>query len=289
MGPQPGILSFQLDHTQGAGHPDQPRKTFTEREHGELVESIRRNGLLQPITVTPVNGGIYMIVAGERRWRACKAVPLDHVPAVVRDLSTRQVVELALLENITRTDLTPLDEARAYQGFLDRGYSIEELAAVLGFKQPHRITERTRLLQLDDLYQEALQRGALNRSQAYEMSRLGPENQRVLWEVIKAGRCDSYEKLRRLTSALLDQENQIQLFRQPSNGRDRESFSRVDRFIAGSGRLVNLITEEDLSVLESVSRDDAPTCVARLELLQQTCSRLRQSLLTNIAKQEVQV
>ncbi len=113
-------------------NPRQPRSTFDETSLAELAESIRTKGLLQPIVVRAVGDGAFELVAGERRWRAAKLAGLDTIPAVVRDLSDSESLEIALIENIQREDLAPLERAAAYRLYLDRfGGSVEELAKKL--------------------------------------------------------------------------------------------------------------------------------------------------------------
>lgn len=270
-------------------NPNQPRTIFDSMALAELAANIKLNGLMQPIIVVP-RGNSHMIVAGERRWRATALAGLPTIPAIVRaDLSQTGVKELALIENLLRRDLTILEEARAYQDFLSSGYSVESLAEVLGFKQPHRITERTRLLRLDPQFQDALSRGILNPSQAYEMAGLSKEGQFALWRAIQNGQCESYAKLRRLAAAIRDTENQTTLFDQePQTEKQRASINRVERFIAESGKLVGLITEDDLSVIEGVLFMEAQVCAGRLELIEKICRQVRQALLTNVAKQQAQ-
>jgi ParB family chromosome partitioning protein len=126
----------------------QPRRRFEEDSLDELAESIRANGILQPLLVTEVEGRLELI-AGERRLRAAARAGLDHVPVLVRrDVSVDQMVELALIENVQREDLTPIEQARGYQRLLDdHGYTQEQLALRLG-KSRVTVTNSLRLLKL---------------------------------------------------------------------------------------------------------------------------------------------
>ena len=96
-------------------HPDQPRRHFDEAALDELAASIAARGVIQPVIVRPLPGGRYQLVAGERRWRAAQKAQLHEIPALIRDLADREVMALALIENIQREDLNPVEEARAYQ------------------------------------------------------------------------------------------------------------------------------------------------------------------------------
>lgn len=134
-------------------NPDQPRKRFDEDQLTDLVDSIREQGIIQPIIVVARPDG-YMIVAGERRWRASKKLGLENIPAVIRELSDAQVFETALIENIQRSDLNPIEEARGYQYLQERfGYNGEQLASRVG-KSRSVIVNTTRLLSLPEDVQQ---------------------------------------------------------------------------------------------------------------------------------------
>lgn len=130
-------------------NPDQPRRNFDEAQLEELSLSIGEKGILQPIIVRPIPGGDgYQIVAGERRWRAAQRAGLHDVPVVVRDLSDREVMEVALVENIQRTDLDPIEEARGYSVLAEQfNHTQEDIARVVG-KSRAAIANTLRLLSL---------------------------------------------------------------------------------------------------------------------------------------------
>lgn len=131
-------------------HPNarQPRSTFAELPIEELADSIRANGVLQPIIVRPSGPDRYEIVAGERRWRASQMAGRRTVPALIRDLSDAEAVEIALLENLRREDLSPLERARAYQRYIDEfGVTTEELATKLSESRSN-VANYLRLLRL---------------------------------------------------------------------------------------------------------------------------------------------
>lgn len=109
---------------------DQPRKEFNEESLTELADSIAQHGVIQPLLVRPLMGGGYQIVAGERRWRASRRAGLSEVPAVIKELTDNEVMEIALIENLQREDLTPWEEALGYQTLIDTyGFTQEEGAA----------------------------------------------------------------------------------------------------------------------------------------------------------------
>ena len=271
-------------------NPNQPRKMFEPSSITELAASIIANGLMQPIVVVPRKStlGDYMIVGGERRWRAHVEAGLATVNAIIRsDLDDKGVAELALIENLNREDLKPLEEANAYQRMLDSGHDIESLQKVLGHKSSRKIEDRLSLLNLDPKFQDALNRGIINIGQAFELSILNVENQFKLWSAIQDGKCDSMVKLRRMSQVFLDAENQLSMFQdEPQTAAQRAALGKVDQFISRAGSLLNLVTEDDLSVCESVLKSDAGTCIARLDLIMSVCKQVRNALEQNMIQQQ---
>lgn len=134
----------------------QPRKFFGENELKELADSIREKGVIQPILVTDLGNGRYELVAGERRWRAAKMAGLLEIPAIVKDFSEEDKLEIALIENIQREDLNPIEEALAYKEIMDKlQLSQDELAKKIG-KNRSSIANTLRLLKLPDSIQQKL-------------------------------------------------------------------------------------------------------------------------------------
>ena len=129
---------------------DQPRREFDDEALAELADSIAQHGVLQPLLVRPIAGGGYQIVAGERRFRACRMAGVQEVPVVIRELSDGQVMELALIENLQREDLSPIEEAQGYQTLMEHyHFTQEEVSRSVGKSRP-AITNAMRLLRLPD-------------------------------------------------------------------------------------------------------------------------------------------
>jgi ParB family chromosome partitioning protein len=146
-------------------NPDQPRREFDEQALNELANSIKLHGILQPLIVTK-QGNSYQIVAGERRWRAAAIAGLSHVPAIVRSLEELEKIELSLIENIQRVDLSPLEQALSvYKLQQQFNLALDDIAKKLG-KAPSTISNLTRLLQLPDSAREALRQGAISEGHA---------------------------------------------------------------------------------------------------------------------------
>jgi len=144
-----------------------PRKIFNEEDLDDLVRSVAEKGILQPVVVRPVDDGqSYQIVAGERRWRAAQKAGLHLIPALVRELSDKEVLEIALIENVQRADLNPVEEAHGYQQLIDQfDYTQLQLAESIGKSRSH-IANTLRLMALPASVLEALQTGKLTAGHA---------------------------------------------------------------------------------------------------------------------------
>ena len=149
-------------------NPDQPRRTFREEDLEDLASSIRAKGVLQPILVRPISGtpGEFQIVAGERRWRAAQRAGLRALPVLVRELDDLAVLEIAIIENVQRADLNPLEEALGYRALIDRfGHTQDVVAQVVGKSRPH-VANLLRLLNLPEGVQVMLADGRLTAGHA---------------------------------------------------------------------------------------------------------------------------
>lgn len=165
QGDAEGAALRELPLTNIVPNPDQPRKDFDEKELAELAASILSCGVLQPLVVRDV-GGTYQIVAGERRYQAAKRAGLSTVPALVREVSDDEVLQLALIENLQRSDLNPMEAARGYRSLIDQnGLTHGEVAHVLG-KSRSAITNAMRLLDLPEEVQELVVDGTLSAGHA---------------------------------------------------------------------------------------------------------------------------
>ena len=147
-------------------NPDQPRQDFDEEELEALAESIRIHGLIQPLTVRETTAGHYQIIAGERRWRASRMAGLREVPAVVNEADDRKAMELALIENLQRQDLNPVEESLGYQALMEEyGLTQEEAAARVG-KSRSAVANALRLLNLPEEILTQVRAGALSAGHA---------------------------------------------------------------------------------------------------------------------------
>ena len=167
---------------------EQPRKAFEPNALAELADSIREHGILQPVVVRALPGGVYQIIAGERRWRASRMAGLSEIPAIVIEADDAKVRELALIENLQRQDLTPLEEAEGYRSLMEHsGMTQEEVAARLGKSRPV-VANSLRLLNLPMGVKKLLDEGKLSAGHARLLASL-PEDEALMKanEVIRRG------------------------------------------------------------------------------------------------------
>lgn len=149
-----------------APNPDQPRTSFDKEELAELSKSIEKEGLLQPILVRKMDGGTYQIIAGERRWQACKLAGLKQVPVRVKDVKDDKALELALIENIQRSDLNPIEEAYGYKRLMERQHLTQAEVARAVSKGRSTIANALRLLELPEDAQQMLFEGKITAGHA---------------------------------------------------------------------------------------------------------------------------
>ncbi len=161
-----GVASVPIESLKP--NPDQPRKQFTRADHDELTQSIRDKGVLQPILVRqqPGEDGVWQIIAGERRWRAAQAARLTEVPIIVREMDDLEVLEVAIIENVQRADLNPLEEAAAYGVLMERfGRTQDAVAGIVGKSRSH-VANTLRLTQLTPGAREHVMAGRLSAGHA---------------------------------------------------------------------------------------------------------------------------
>lgn len=159
---------------------DQPRKTFDEAALDELADSIRQHGILQPLLVRPIATGGYQLVAGERRWRASKRAGLKDVPVVVKELTDTETMEIAIIENLQREDLNPIEEAEGLQALIDKcGFTQEQVAVSVGKSRP-AIANSLRLLKLPPEVRDMAKNGEISAGHARAL--LAFDNEALIYE-----------------------------------------------------------------------------------------------------------
>lgn len=176
-----GVSTVKVKMIDIEPNRDQPRKQFDEEALAELSNSIAQHGVLQPLLVRPMPDGGYQLVAGERRWRASRMAGLTEVPVVIRDLTDSQVAELALVENLQRENLNPLEEANGYRELSDRfGYTQEKISEIVG-KSRSAVANALRLLNLPESVGEMVSSGSLSMGHARAL--LSLEDEKIQKEI----------------------------------------------------------------------------------------------------------
>jgi ParB family chromosome partitioning protein len=174
--PRGGIRNVDVDRIEP--NPEQPRLAFDETSLEELAASIREHGVLQPILVRPLDGGDYQLIAGERRWRASRAAGLQTIPALVEEIDDDTALEISIIENLQREDLSPLDEAAMYDRMVrDHGYSVRRLAQKLG-KDKGYLENRLRLADAPEEIRELVSLRKDTLSHAYELLKVDDPKRR---------------------------------------------------------------------------------------------------------------
>ena len=174
-----GIGIMQIPIGELDPNPDQPRQTFDETTIAQLAASIQDQGFLQPLLVVPTPGGRYRIVAGERRYRAGRKAGVDTIPCIVRDLDVTQQMEIALIENLQREDLNPMEAARGIDALKTQcGYTQEKIAARLGMSRP-AVANILRLLTLPDEVTEMVRDGLLTAGHARVLAGLNSREDQI--------------------------------------------------------------------------------------------------------------
>lgn len=175
--PSEGAVTLPLQKIEP--NPLQPRKTFNPEELDSLADSIRMHGIIQPLTVRRLPSGFYQIIAGERRWRAARLAGLTDVPVVVIEADDKKAMELALIENLQRADLTPIEEARGYQQLIgEYGLTQEQVADRVSKSRP-AVANAMRLLSLPDEILSMVESGKLTAGHARALLSIKDEHQQL--------------------------------------------------------------------------------------------------------------
>ena len=216
---------------------NQPRQKFDETAITSLADSIRQHGLIQPIVVRATASG-YQIVAGERRWRACRMLGMSEIPVIIKELSDSETAQLALIENIQREDLNPIEEASAYKELMEK-YEMtqEELSKAVGKSRP-AIANAVRLLNMPEEIQKMLRNGELSSGQAKAIA--AAESEEIMIELAKkaANGQLTVRAIEKLIAAMSEEEEPEE---KPEESRDKRMHQ-------------NYLTEMEISLKESLAR-----------------------------------
>ena len=173
-----------LPISQIESHSGQPRKYFDEESLAELADSIREHGIIQPLTVRKLSSGYYQIIAGERRWRAARMAGLSEVPAIVMEADDRKAAELAMIENLQREDLNPMEEASGFHSLMENYHMTQEEAAQRVGKSRSAVANSLRLLNLTEPVRAMVEDGRLSAGHARALLPLSPALQEKTAETV---------------------------------------------------------------------------------------------------------
>lgn len=179
--------SLYLPISQVESCSSQPRKHFDEASLAELADSIREHGIIQPLTVRKLASGYYQIIAGERRWRAARLAGLQEVPVIVMEADDRKAAELAMIENLQREDLNPMEEAAGFQSLIESYHMTQEEAAQRVGKSRSAVTNALRLLGLTPSVRKLVEEGKLSAGHARALVPLSPSLQESAANAIVSG------------------------------------------------------------------------------------------------------
>lgn len=173
-----GVREVPVEHIRQ--NPRQPRTVFDPAALEDLAASINEHGIIQPLIVTQQDEGVYELIAGERRWRAAKLAGMQRVPVIVRETTPQELLELALIENVQRADLNPIEEARAYQALVDDfGMSDNQVAKRVGVNNRVTIANTRRLLKLPEQAQDAILKNSITAGHGRAILKLDTETQQL--------------------------------------------------------------------------------------------------------------
>lgn len=242
---------------------DQPRKDFDEKALSELAESIEQHGVLQPLVVRPLASGGYQLVAGERRWRAARIAGLSEVPVVIRELTDEEVIEIAMIENLQREDLNPLEEALGYRYMMDELKITQEQAAEKVGKSRPAVANALRLLKLPNEAQEMVKNNLISPGHARAL--LGFDSEDMMLQTAK--RIVKEDLSVREVEALVKKSKKVPKI--PKQEKRDKFFSEVElALVENLGRKVKIKeAKQDAGVLEIefFDKDDLEGLAMKLE------------------------
>jgi ParB family chromosome partitioning protein len=281
-------------------NPFQPRETFPQEHIERLAASIKAQGLLQAITLRPIEADRYMIVAGECRFRAHQLLGADAIRAEVVEMSERDMALRAIIENVQRQDMNPMEEARSFQRLIDEGMTVADIVEALGFKGRDRVQNRLNLLALDTPIQTLVQSGQLTTSMASAIALAPTDQQTRLVREITAGTLRTVDQVRHAGQAMRDAFEQLDAFGSiappaPTKA-ELEAVTALERRIEAVARMVvDGFKEGQCVAAQRVRPDRVKTMADQLTLIRQhvlnmehqlRCVAAQIDITTNLARED---
>lgn len=274
--------TVDLSIKQIVANPNQPRQVWdspdARQDMANLVKSIKENGLLQPIVVRPLEDGTFMIVCGERRFRAHKVLKLPTISAIVRDMTEDEMALAAITENLQRADIEPLDEGRAFRAMLDKGWTPMRLGKALGVDHKY-ITNRALLLDLSEEHQALVRSGLLNVAAAAKVAMLPTEalRQKIVRE-IATGKLRTYADVKARVLAVLAALKQTTM--EGTEPKDKSEADKEAKAVDKVESLIQRITDMvakgfDKNALTIAKKVDPTKCAKLASLLKLTRDHLQ--------------
>lgn len=269
---------------------EQARKQFDEAKLHELAASIRSEGLISPITVRPDGTGKYMIVAGERRYRACKLAELEEIDVIVKELGDDSLTYQMIIENLQRVDITALEEARSWRKAMDdHDLTPEQFAQKVGIQAPFRVYDRLTLLNLKPEYQTYLEQGILNPTQAFYLGKVKPEYQAPFWNMIKNGKVDGGE-LAAVAQSFIDADSQDDMFPEAVLTEEEvRAIKGLEQHIDTIAPILNRFFNKDgeMDIVKKIDRNRAVTIAEKLEMIGKIVEMARKKLLAPVVQKKI--
>ncbi len=283
----PVITMLLLKHIYS--NPQQSRKYFDMKKLQELAASIKEEGILSPIIVRPDGRRRYLIIAGERRYRACCMLGLERIPVIVKMLSEQSASYQMMIENLQRVDISPLEEARAYRKIMDDfRLTIEQVAKKVGVLQPYRIADRLVLLNLKSEYQECLEKSFITATQAFYLAKVSAEFQPQFFRMIRDGKVDN-ASLASAAQYFTEAASQRRMFDDVHISQEElRLMKNIERQVEDIGRRLECLINKEGEI--DIANRVAPTRVAivaeKLEVMAKLMMTGRRILLESATRQE---
>lgn len=271
----------QIPLTQITRNPDQPRETFPDDHIERLAASIKQRGLIQPITVRPNGPDSYMIVAGECRFRAHKLLGLETIRAEIVEIDSREMQLRAIVENLQRREMNPIEEARAFKSLIDAGLSVQQIVDELGLKSTAIVRQRLDLLALTPDIAKLVATGQINVAMAWGIAQVSPDRQMSLVRAISSGKLKTAEQVRHAGIAMREAEKQQDAFAMipRASEKDIATINRLEAKIETISAMVQLgFKDGECIAAQRVSPDRVKSMADKLSLIRSHIQHMEHDL-----------
>lgn len=273
-------------------NPDQPRESFPTDHIERLADSIKMRGLIQPITVKAIASDQYMIITGECRYRAHQLLKTDKIRAEIVEIDDKEMQLRAIVENLQRRDMNPIEEAKAFQSLIDNGYSITQIVQELGLKSPAIVRQRLDLLALTDDIAKLVASGQLNVAMAWGVAQVSAQHQNSMIRAIASGRLKTAEQVRHAGIAMREAEKQQDAFDSLpiASPKDIAAINRLESKIETIITMVSLgFKDGECTAAQRVSPDRVNSMIEKLKLIRNHIQIMEHDLRRVAAQTEIRL